>query len=388
VSDSTACIIAVGETDYCRAPGSGMSNLGLILLASRRAADEIGLDIRLIDGVIAPYINATVEEIKDNLGLHQVNFSGQVNMGGASPVASLLSASTAVGSGAADIVLVATGWNGYSGTRTKDASMSAPVTTFRRTVRDYYAPYGVVAPAQVYALMASRHMMEFGTTHRDLAAVAIACRKHAQHNPRALMRGRPMDLDDYLRSPWVTEPYRRHDCCLETDAAAAVLVSTLKTARRLGVHHPVVVAAVAEGRATPASDIVNREDLFHIGLTDAAPRAYTAAGLGPEEVNFAQVYDCFTFEVIQQLEEAGFCRRGEGGHFVRGGRIEVGGTLPVNTHGGLLSQAHALGMNHVVEGVRQLRGTGGATQVEGARAGVVTGWGDMGDGSIAVLRQP
>ncbi len=331
MSDDTPCIIAVGETDYCRAPGSGMSHLGLILQAARRAADEVKLDVRSIDGVIAPYINATVEELKDNLGLRQVNFSGQVNMGGASPVAALLSASLAV--------------------------------------------------------LATRHMLEFGTTSDALAAVALACRKHAQLNPRALMRGRPMTRDDYYNAPWVTEPYRRFDCCLETDAAAAVLVSTVRTARRLGVSDPVVIASVTEGRASPASDIVNREDMFRIGLTDAAPRAYDIAGIGPEDMDFAQIYDCFTFEVIQQLEEAGFCARGQGGQFVMDGRIELGGVLPVNTHGGLLSQAHALGMNHVVEAVRQLRGTAGAAQVEGARAGVVTGWGDMGDGSIAVLRR-
>jgi acetyl-CoA acetyltransferase len=386
MNDNTPCIIAVGETDYCRAPGSGLSNLGIVLQAARRAADDASIDIRSVDGVVAPYINATVEELKDNLGLRQINFSGQVNMGGASPVASLLAASLAVSSGAAEIVLLSAGWNGYSGLRPKDAASSAAVTTFRRTVRDYYAPYGMVAPAQVYALMATRHMNDFGTTAESLGAVAVACRKHAQLNPRALMRDRPLTMEDYLGAPWVSEPYRRFDCCLETDAGAAVLVSSLRTARRLGITAPVEIAAVAEGRATPASDITNRQDLFRIGLTDAAPRAYEVAGIGPKDMAFAQVYDCFTFEVIQQLEEAGFCPRGEGGEYVLHGRIELGGELPVNTHGGLLSQAHALGMNHVVEAVRQLRGDAGPAQIEGARAGVVTGWGDMGDGSIAVLR--
>ncbi len=234
--------------------------------------------------------------------------------------------------------------------------------------------------------MARRHMIEFGTRPEAFAAVALACRKHAQLTPNALMRDRPMLLEDYLASPFVVEPYRRFDCCLETDAAAAVIVATRSTARRLD-RRAVAIRSVAEARAEPASDICNRPSLFDIGLTKAAPVAFERAGVGPADMDFAQVYDCFTFEVIQQLEEAGFCERGAGGEFVMSGAIELGGRLPVNTHGGLLSQAHALGMNHVVEAVRQLRHEAGPSQVPRARLGVVTGWGDMADGSIAVLER-
>lgn len=383
-----ACIIGVGETDHCRAPGSGLSNLGLILQAARRAAGDAGIDIAQVNGVIAPYLNASVEEIQDNLGLQRIDYSAQVNMGGASPVASLLHAATAVRTGRARFVVVPIGWNGYSGVRARETSDRSAPTTFRKVVREHYLPYGTGAPPQVYAQLARRHMETFGTSEEALGSVALACRRHAQLHPRALMRDRPMTMADYLASPWIVEPYRKFDCCLDSDSGAACVVATLETARRYGASRPVVIAGAAEGRSTPGSEFFNRQDVFEIGLSRAAPVGWEESGLGPEDMDFAQIYDCFTFEVIQQIEELGFCGRGEGGPFVMGGRIELGGRLPVNTHGGLLSHAHALGMNHVVEAVRQLRREAGAAQVERAAAGVVTGWGDMGDGSLAILRRP
>jgi acetyl-CoA acetyltransferase len=381
-----AAIVGVGETKYVRAPGSGKTILRLLLDASVRAAGDAQLNIHEIDGIMAPYHGATAEDLAASLGMRDLHYAATSHLGGASSVASLQTAAMAVTSGIAKCVLIPNGRNGYSGRGGHlEASHEFPMAA---VVRDYYIPFGLNHPAQWYSLMANRHMHDYGTPAEALGAVAIACRKHANLNDNAVMRGRPITMADYLASPWISQPYRLLDCCLETDGAAAVIVTSTEMAMNLSKksgHRPVYITGVAEGHAYPADDLTNRPDFFAIGLTQAAPLAYEMAGLGPEDADFAEIYDCFTFEALQQIEEAGFCKRGEAASFVANGAIELGGKLPINTHGGLLSQAHVDGMNHIVEAVRQLRGCAGPSQVEGARVGIVTGWGNLGDGSIAVL---
>jgi len=382
-----ACIVGVGETAYVRKPGSGMSELALQLQAASRALEDAGLSGREIDGIM-PFPNVgDAESFAANLGCENLRFAAIVHMGGAAPVASLQVASAVVASGAAHYVLIPGGWNGYSGMRARQ-TVAQDVRSIPggAIARDYYLPFGFTAPPQWYAIMARRHMHEYGTTAEQLGAIAVAMRKHAQLNDNAVMKGREMTLADYLASPMLADPYRFFDCCLETDGAAAVIVTTKERARDLAPH-PVTIAAAAAGQPYPADEITNRKDIFRTGLTLAAPEAFGRAGVTPADADFAMIYDCFTFEVLQQIEEVGFCKRGEGGAFVEGGRIELGGALPVNTHGGLLSEAHVLGISHIVEAVRQLRHTAGERQVTGAEVGVVTGWGDFGDGSIAILRR-
>jgi acetyl-CoA acetyltransferase len=384
---NAACVVGIGETAYVRKPGSGMSTLALQLRAAVAAIEDAGLAPRQIDGIL-PFPNlGHAESFAANLGCENLRFQSIVWMGGAAPVASLRVAAAALREGLADYVLIPAGWNGYSGSRARQ-TVSEDVSSLPggAIARDYYLPFGFTAPPQWYAVIARRHMHEFGTRPEQLGAIAVAMRKHAQRNPRAVMHGRPLTLEDYLASPMLADPYRVLDCCLETDGAAAVVVTTAERARDLG-KKPVFLMSAAAGQPCPADEITNRKDLFRTGLSLAAPEAFAQAGIAPRDVDFAEIYDCFTFEVLQQLEEAGFCKRGEGGAFVEGGRIELGGELPVNTHGGLLSEAHVLGMSHVVEAVRQLRGEAGERQVEGAEIGVVTGWGDFGDGSIAILRR-
>ena len=382
-----ACIVGIGETAYCRKPGSGLSEESLQLHASVAALRDAGLRGSQIDGVLAFPNVGKCEAFAASLGSENLRFAAIIHMGGAAPVASLRLAAMAVVSGAANHVLIPAGWNGYSGARVRQT-----VTTDKHSIPggaiawDYYLPQGLTVPPQWYALMARRHMHEYGTTHEQMGAVAIAMRRHAQLNPAALMHGKPLTMADYLASPMLADPYRVNDCCLETDGAAACIVTTVERARDLG-KPPVYIMGAAAGQPYPADEITNRKDFHCTGLSIAAPEAFRMAGVTPADADFAQIYDCFTFEVIQQIEEAGFCARGEGGPFVENGAIELGGRLPVNTHGGLLSEAHSLGIGHIVEAVKQLRGSAGARQVADAEIGVVTGWGDFGDGSIAILRR-
>ena len=382
---SEACIVGIGETDYCRKPGSGLSQLGLQLKAATNAIRDAGITSSEVDGIM-PFPNlGRAEEFAANLGCSNLRYAATIHMGGAAPAASLGAAAAAVDAGLAHYVLLPAGWNGYSGARARQ-KVAEDVSSIPggAIARDFYLPHGFTAPPQWYAIMARRHMHEYGTTAEQLGAIAVAMRNHAQRNPGAVMNGRPLTLEDYLASPMLADPYRVFDCCLETDGAAAVVVTSAERARDLP-GRSIRILASACGQPYPADEITNRKDIFQTGLTIAAPEAFGRAGVKPDDADFAMIYDCFTFELLQQLEEVGFCQRGEGGAFVEGGRIDLGGALPVNTHGGLLSEAHVLGMSHIVEAVKQLRAECGERQVAGAELGVVTGWGDFGDGSIAIL---
>lgn len=381
---SRACIVGIGETKYGRDKGASHTNLGLQLEASIKAIADAGIQRRDIDGVM-PFQNlANAEEIVANLGCDKIRFAATVAMGGASPVGSLALAADVLAAGRASAILIPAGWAAFSGPRTRELVLDPARLPGGVIAGDYYFPHGYTAPMQWYAVMAKRHMYEFGTTREQMGAVAVAMRKHAQLNPNAVMRGRPMTMADYLASPMLADPYKMLDCCIETDGAAAFVVTTEERARDLG--KPIVrVEAAAAAQPHPADEITNRKNIFETGLGRAAPEAFGRAGVRPSDLDFAMIYDCFTFELIHQVEELGLCARGEGGPFVADGRIELGGELPINTHGGLLSEAHVVGMNHVVEAVRQLRGACGERQVPGAELGVVTGWGDFGDGSVAIL---
>ena len=238
---------------------------------------------------------------------------------------------------------------------------------------DGVASYGWFGIAPGYAMIARRHMEQYGTTHEQLGAVAVVCRANGADNPNAQLR-KPITLDEYLASRWIAEPLRRDDCCLVSDSGGAVVVMSAKRAKGLKVKAPVPILGFGQGQTS--WEVAQRPDLTATEAAVSAKTAFRMAGLAPQDIDVAQIYDCFTITPILTLEDYGFCRKGEGGPFVASGAIARGGDLPMNTSGGLLSETGMPGMQLVIEGVRQMRGEA-TLQVKGAETCIVSNQGGV-----------
>lgn len=380
-----AAIVGIAETDYLR--GTEQSILQMILSASMGAIRDAGLKPSDVDAILPPPGFVAWDEIAAHLGVPNVRYTVCPQMGGASATASLRTASMAIATGAADVVLMTVGWNGYSAIRPRpDARPNKRRfnAAFFETVKNYYAPYGLRSAPWWYSLYLERYAKHYSVPPEAAGAIAVACRKHAQLNPKALMRDRPLTMEEYLASPYITEPLRKLDCCVETDCAAAVVMTSVERARDLP-HIPVTFLGGAEGHPNRPDELINRKDVLDLGLDLAAPRAFAMSGVTKDDMDFLQIYDCFTYVALLEIEALGYAERGGAAEFVKNGNIELGGKFPMNTHGGLMSQGHCWGMNHIVEAARQLRHEAGAAQVRNCELGLVTGYGDLGDGSIAIL---
>ncbi len=377
----TCAVTGVGETRYSKA--SGKSVAALQMEASLAAIRDAGLKPQEIDGIIVYGSMAVVaEDFVTSFGIPDLRFSAVTPLGGASAVASIQCAAAAIQAGVCAHVLIPLGRNGSSGVGGRIGSRVREMPQFR-IIGEFEMPSGAIAPAQLYAPMARRHMELYGTTSRQLAEIAVSTRHNAILNGNSMMT-KPLTVEDHQASRMISDPLRLFDCSLESDGACAIIVSSAEHARDLAKPR-IKVLGVAEGHPDSPSAITQRPDLTTLGIAKAAPRAFGMAGVKHGDIDVAEVYDCFTYIVMCQLEDMGFCKKGEGGPFVASGAIKLGGSLPINTHGGLLSQAHMAGMNHIVELVRQLRGEAGKAQVKDAEVGLVTGYGDMGDGAIAIM---
>lgn len=383
------CAIAgIGRTEYSK--DSGRSELALASEAARAAVSDAGLRTSDIDGVIhCDFDNVKAGALAGALALPGVGFTAAVGIGGSAPCAMVGVAAAAVSSGQAKHVLVYRSLNGRSQGRLGSAIAPSRTVGGMGSYDEFFTPYGLLTAPQSFALLAQRHAELYGTQDEHFGAVAIACREHANRTPHAQMNGRPMTLDDYLAAPVISTPLRLFDCCLETDGAAALVVTSTERARDLAAEL-VTVRAVAS--ATPSGmsggmmfPSICWEDPLTLGMERCADKLWERAGLGPHDIDVAQIYDCFTISVLLQLEGYGFCEKGGSGPFAASGAIRHGGTLPINTDGGNMSGGYVHGVNHVVEGVRQMRGTSDV-QVEGARTCLVTS-GPMGPTSALVLER-
>jgi acetyl-CoA acetyltransferase len=367
-------IVGIGATDFSRA--SGRSELSLAAHASLAALADAGLVAGDVDGIVrCDMDNVRANDLAHVLGIRDLTYLGENGPGGAAPCAMVAQAVAAILSGQATTVLVFRSLNGRSGRRFGQSPVEGARVGGAGTYDELFAPYGLLTPGQVFALMAQRHMIEFGTAPEHLGAIALACRARANANPAAQMYERRLTMDEYLAARTISEPLRLFDFCLETDGACAVVVTTAERAADLA-QPPALIRAVAQGSIPDPQPgiqfpVLMRESITTLPARAVAETLYRRAGLGPEDVDVAQLYDCFTITVLLQLEDWGFCKKGEGGPFVASGEIELGGTIPINTGGGHLSEGYIHGMNHIVEGVRQIRGTS-TNQVAHAETCLVT----------------
>lgn len=354
--NNEAAIAGIGQTTFSK--NSGVSELALACEAVSKAIDDAGIDPSEVDGLATFTLDSSDEvEVARACGLGDLTMFAKINYGGGAAVGLVHQAAMAVATGAAKNVVVWRAMNGRSGKR-MGQGVSGDIISSDLIHWSWYMAYGMLTPASWVALIGHKYMNDYGVTSEHLAKVAITQRNMALNNPNAFGYGKPMTMDAYMASKMVSEPLRIFDCCQETDGGCALLITTPERARDMK-QKPVVIRAVSQASTQGQEQMTSfyREDLNSLPEMElAAKRVYEMSGLGPKDIDAACLYDAFTSEVIMQLESFGFCGRGEAKDFVMEGGLELGGRLPNNTHGGLLSEAYIHGVNNVAEGARLIRG--------------------------------
>lgn len=352
-----AAIAGIGQTRYSKR--SGVSELSLACEAVSRAIDDAGIEPSEVDGLVTFLLDSTDEvEVAKGVGLGDLRFFSQVNYGGGAAVGLIHQAAMAIATGSAKHVVVWRAMNGRSGKR-MGQGVGGNIVTSDLIHWSWYQAYGMLTPVSWIAAFTQRYMYEYGATAEHLGQIAIAQRKFALNNPNAAGFGKALDMEQYMASRFVAEPLRLYDCCQETDGGCALLISSAERARDLK-QKPAVIRAVCQSSTRGQEQMTSyyREDLTNLPEMEfAAQQIYQLSGLGPDDIDAACLYDAFTPEVLMQLEAFGFCGKGEAKDFIQDGALELGGRLPNNTHGGLLSEAYIHGLNNIAEGVRLVRGT-------------------------------
>ncbi len=367
-----AFIAGVGESPLGKTPN--LNAIELQRAAALAALEDAGLALADVDGLLTTPIRVAqwampVGMVAQGLGIRP-GYLATLDVAGASGTAMVHHAAMAVATGQAQTVLCVAGQNQLTNV-SRDATV-AQLASVGWAHPEYEAPYGPLIPT-LYALVAQRHMHEYGTTPEQMAEVAVAIRGHAALNPLAHKR-EPLTVADVLNSKMITTPLHLLDCAIVSDGAAAFVITSRKDLKK----KPIKV--LGQGYGFTHAYIGEHDNIATTGAVQSGREAFAMAGVKPADIDVAEIYDCFTITVIAELEDLGFCPKGEGGRFVEGGRIRLGGELPVTTHGGLLSAVHpglAGGMFHVIEAVRQLRGECGERQVQGAELALAHGNGGI-----------
>lgn len=363
---ATAAIVGVAESDELgRLPHK--SALAMHMEAARSALADAGLAKSDVDAVFCSG-RTMANEIPEYLGIRP-RFIGGTQIGGCSFMAHVEHAMAAIHAGLCEVALITHGESGYSRIGMPNGRWGDDSPTFQ-----FELPYGTMGPATGYGLMARRHMHKFGTTSEQLAEVAVATRKWAALNPRAMHR-EPISVDDVLGSKVISWPFHLLDCCLVTDGGGAVVVTSAERARDLP-KMPVYVLGTGECATHQMPSQMPSFDQWDAAI-EAGRRAFAMSGLKPEDIDVAELYDAFTIVPMLALEALGFCGKGESGAFVSGQRTAPGGAFPMNTNGGGLSYTHTgmYGIFTIIEAARQLRGECGDRQVKGARTAICHGTG-------------
>ena len=374
-------IAGIGETDY--SSNSGRSELHLAAQASLAAIRDAGLTPADIDGLVTfTYDSSNELELQRALGVPALNWTGRTPFGGNGAMATVQMAAAAVASGVANAVLIYRAFNERSGAR-----FGAPETS--RIMggglkNDFHYDFGFDTAAKMYAMTYQPYARRYGVTSEDLGRYVVTARDYAATNPRATYYQRPLTLEEHQASRWIVEPFiRRWDCCLETDGGSALVVTSLDRARDL--KQPVVRVHGAAQRhginSRTAYDVYRSDDDRAADERSINEQLHRQSGFRPHEVDAAMIYDAFSPAVFFGLENRGFCGPGEAKAFIAEGHIGRGGSMPVNTHGGLVGEAYIHGINSIIEGVRQIRGQA-ANQVAGVERVLVTG------GSALVIGTP
>ncbi len=380
-----AAIVGIGQTEFSK--DSGRSTLHMALESILEALADAGLEPKDVDGVVKMGANDDIFEIDllRSLNLPNLRFFNEVPHGGGAACGTIAGATAAVVSGMADVVITFRSLNERSERRFGESSAGGGMTHWRQ----YTLPHGLVTPAQWVAIYGQRYLYEYGYDTTELGHVSVLTRKHAATNPHAMMYERPITLKDHQNSRWIAEPLRLLDCCLDTDGACAAIVVSAEKAKQLKAT-PAYIAAAAQGTGSRAEMMTSyqRESLARLEESEStAAVIYPLAQLEPKDIDVAEIYDPFTPMVLMQLEAYGFAERGKSPELFHNGKLELDGELPFNTHGGHLGEGYLHGFGHIVEGVRQIRGTA-VNQIANAKTCLVTSGVGVPTSAIILSKEP